>query len=212
MGAASLVLTRCPLLPSDPQNGSSRSISPEGGKAMPASGTATPDLVDDVSESRATSPPQSGTVTPACGKSIHVHISGLGGPAAAESGNVSPVWLGECGLAIGGVGCSASPVNGRKSRAWRDDAVIDIGGGNMQQTLNVELAKKFLWQHGMFQAERVMPASVLHDEHGLKMWPLMTRLPNYYQTRDEIALLQKHGEDLAKRLEDGVALVDLGCG
>jgi hypothetical protein len=209
--AASLVLTRWALFPSEPQNGSSRSLSPEGGKATPASGTATPDLVDDVSESRATSPPESGTVTPACGKGIRVHV-GLGGPAAAESGNVSPVWLGECGLAIGGVGCSASPAGGTKPRAWRDDAVIDIGGGNMQQTLHVELAKKFLWQHGMFQTERVMPSSVLHDEHGLKMWPLMTHLPNYYQTRDEIALLKKHGEDLAQRLEDGVALVDLGCG
>jgi hypothetical protein len=174
------------------------------------SGSATPDLVDD-----ATSPPESGPVTPACGKGIHVHVNGLGGPAAAESGGISPVWLSsDCGLAISGEvsWLAASPVGGRKAGTWQSDAVIDIGGGNMQQTLTAELDKKFLWKHDRFQAERVMPASVLHDEQGLKMWPLMTRLPNYYQTQDEIALLETHGEDLAKNLEDGVSLVDLGCG
>lgn len=135
-----------------------------------------------------------------------MHIDKLGGSLTPESGNVSPVWLSDCVVPIR----PASPTTGR--RTWLDDAVIDIGGGNMQETLHMELDRKFLWKDGVFQAERVMPASVLHDEQGLKMWQQMNRLPNYYQTRDEIALLEENGNDLAELLEDGVALVDLGSG
>jgi uncharacterized SAM-dependent methyltransferase len=82
----------------------------------------------------------------------------------------------------------------------------------MQMTLQLELEKKFLWKNGKFQRERVMPASVLHDEKGLEMWQLMNRLPGYYQTRDEIELLEKNGKELVEHLENGVALVDLGSG
>jgi hypothetical protein len=150
------------------------------------------DTVIDIDGSRTTLLPESGTTTPDCGTGIRVHVAG------------------ECGLDRKAVNRSASPA--RKPRTWRDDAVIDIGGGQMQQTLHAELDLKFLWKYGVFQAERVMPSSVLHDEQGLMIWPLITRLHNYYQTKDEIALLETHGVDLAMCLEDGVALVDLGCG
>jgi uncharacterized SAM-dependent methyltransferase len=74
------------------------------------------------------------------------------------------------------------------------------------------MERKFLWKNGMFQSYRLMPSSVLHDENGLKMWKVMNRLPDYYQTKDEIELLETNGKELAKRLEDGVTLVDLGSG
>jgi len=44
------------------------------------------------------------------------------------------------------------------------------------------------------------------------MWQSINRLPEYYQTRDEIELLKRNGEELAQYLEDGVTLVDLGSG
>lgn len=82
----------------------------------------------------------------------------------------------------------------------------------MVKTLQLELEKKFLWKSGIFQKERVMPSSVLHDEKGLEMWKLMNRLPYYYQTRDEMELLERNSNELADHLEDGVVLVDLGSG
>jgi len=82
----------------------------------------------------------------------------------------------------------------------------------MCDTLKSELERKFLWKYGRFQKNRLLPASVLHDDKGLDMWRTMTRLPDYYQTRDEIELLKVNGEDIAMSLGDVDILLDLGCG
>jgi uncharacterized SAM-dependent methyltransferase len=82
----------------------------------------------------------------------------------------------------------------------------------MHDSLKDELQQKLLWNHGMFQSNRLLPASVLHDERGLKMWRGMTKLPQYYQTRDEIELLGQNREELVKSLKDVGSLFDLGCG
>jgi uncharacterized SAM-dependent methyltransferase len=82
----------------------------------------------------------------------------------------------------------------------------------MLSSLKDELEKKLIWKHGLFQKHRLLPASVLHDEKGLKMWKGITRLPQYYQTRDEIDLLGENGEELVRSLKDVNTLFDLGCG
>jgi len=92
------------------------------------------------------------------------------------------------------------------------ECVIDIGGSRIQETLKKELQRKLLWSLGRFQKHRLLPASVLHDDVGLTMWQSINRLPEYYQTRDEIELLKRNGQELAQYLEDGVTLVDLGSG
>lgn len=81
----------------------------------------------------------------------------------------------------------------------------------MSGSLKTEIEQKFLWKHGQFQDHRLLPASVLHDDKGLKMWRGLTRLPQYYQTRDEIELLQENGPELVKQL-GAHSLLDLGCG
>ena len=82
----------------------------------------------------------------------------------------------------------------------------------MHGSLKSELEQKLLWKYGPFQKHRLLPASVMHDEEGLKMWRGMTRLPQYYQTRDEIELLSQNGEDLVRNLKGVKCLFDLGCG
>jgi 4-dimethylallyltryptophan N-methyltransferase len=96
--------------------------------------------------------------------------------------------------------------------ALGSDFVIDIGGGRLDGTCKAEIEKKLLWKWGQFQEDRVLPSSVLHDDEGLMMWGDMTRLPQYYQTKDEIELLQQNGADLAGSLSTTAALIDLGCG
>jgi uncharacterized SAM-dependent methyltransferase len=58
----------------------------------------------------------------------------------------------------------------------------------------------------------MMPASIFHDEFGLRAWKKMTRLPDYYQTVDEIQLLQENGLALVQELAGVWMLIDLGCG
>jgi len=105
-----------------------------------------------------------------------------------------------------------SPDSARFGFDWYSEDVIDIGGSQMSGSLRSELDQKLLWKQGQFQAHRLLPASIIHDEKGLKMWRAITRLPDYYQTRDEIQLLRQNGRELAKAMEGRTNLIDLGCG
>ena len=44
------------------------------------------------------------------------------------------------------------------------------------------------------------------------MWKDLNCLPNYYQTRDEIELLEVNSAELAGHLTSAWTLIDLGCG
>lgn len=89
---------------------------------------------------------------------------------------------------------------------------MDIGGSKLVSSIKSELETKFLWKHGRFQNDRLLPASLMHDDVGLKMWRDITLLPNYYQTGDEIELLQQNSGELAEHLARAWSLIDLGCG
>jgi len=95
---------------------------------------------------------------------------------------------------------------------WYGEDVIDIGGSQMSDSLRSEIDQKLLWKNGPFQKDRLLPASVIHDEKGLQIWRAITKLPDYYQTRDEIQLLRQNGRELAKAMEGCANLIDLGCG
>ena len=88
--------------------------------------------------------------------------------------------------------------------------VIDIGGGIMSHTLKSMMEKTFLVKDK--EQRRLLPPALLSDEAGLRIWRDITRLPNYYQTREEISLLNKHGREIASHVADGCILIDLGCG
>ncbi|KAF3931489.1 hypothetical protein ABW19_dt0204861 [Dactylella cylindrospora] len=52
----------------------------------------------------------------------------------------------------------------------------------------------------------------LSDYHGLGMWYQLTHSPTYYQTSDEILLLQKYASEITKLIQPGSIIIDLGCG
>ena len=60
--------------------------------------------------------------------------------------------------------------------------------------------------------QRLLPSMLLSDDEGLKLWSQITHLPNYYQTRDEIELLEENGKKVAEYIVPGCTLVDLGSG
>lgn len=57
-----------------------------------------------------------------------------------------------------------------------------------------------------------MPTMLLYSAEGLKLFEEITYLEEYYLTNMEIAILEKHAESMAERIEDGSVLVELGSG
>lgn len=89
-------------------------------------------------------------------------------------------------------------------------AVFDIGGRNLdsyyKSLLDTTLLKRQKWQ------QRVLPRAVLYNDIGLQIWSRITLLPDYYQTRDEIDLLEHHSAEIAEHVVEGCTLFDLGSG
>lgn len=107
----------------------------------------------------------------------------------------------------------------RMSKHSRDDenafTVKDIGGSKLPMLLNQLLKEQLTDPEG---ETRHLPALFFSDDTGLGMWSKITHLPMYYQTRDEIELLNTWGEDIVERLvssameKNGLNVVDLGAG
>jgi uncharacterized SAM-dependent methyltransferase len=50
------------------------------------------------------------------------------------------------------------------------------------------------------------------SDRGMEIWGDVIALPNWYQTREEIGLLQRWGSEISKYIPPGAALIDLGSG
>jgi uncharacterized SAM-dependent methyltransferase len=88
--------------------------------------------------------------------------------------------------------------------------VIDIGGSHLSDTFREMLERKLLKEDR--PGQRLLPSALLSDDKGLDIWRQLTRLPDYYQTRDEIHLLEQHGSDIAQHMAPGSIVLDLGSG
>lgn len=65
---------------------------------------------------------------------------------------------------------------------------------------------------GLSQRPRVIPARFLYDRRGSELFEQITRLPEYYLARAEVALLHAHGPEIARLAGHGRALVEFGSG
>ncbi len=65
---------------------------------------------------------------------------------------------------------------------------------------------------GLSQTPRRLSPKFFYDERGSQLFDAITRLPEYYPTRTELDLLQRHGEDMADMLGNDGLLFELGCG
>ena len=57
-----------------------------------------------------------------------------------------------------------------------------------------------------------VPARWLYDHRGSELFDEITRLPSYYPTRTETALLKQIMPEIASRIQGGTAVVELGAG
>jgi L-histidine Nalpha-methyltransferase len=65
---------------------------------------------------------------------------------------------------------------------------------------------------GLRGPRRAIPARWLYDERGSELFDEITRLPEYYPTRTETALLEQCREDIATHVAPGAAVIEFGAG
>ncbi len=89
-----------------------------------------------------------------------------------------------------------------------DDHIIDIGGSGLNEALRGMLMSRMLDP----KKQCVLPSALLSDDNGSLLWREINRLPEYYQTREEISLLELYGDEIADLIDPDTVLIDLGCG
>jgi dimethylhistidine N-methyltransferase len=65
---------------------------------------------------------------------------------------------------------------------------------------------------GLALPEKNIPSLYFYDRRGSELFEAITSLPEYYPTRTEIGILERHGEEMAAMLGPGVRLIELGSG
>lgn len=65
---------------------------------------------------------------------------------------------------------------------------------------------------GLGCRQKYLPPKFFYDKHGSKLFDTITRLPEYYPTRTEIALLREHAAEMAELLGLHSILLELGSG
>lgn len=65
---------------------------------------------------------------------------------------------------------------------------------------------------GLLATPRRLPPKYFYDETGSRLFEQITRQPEYYLTRTELALFDDHLEDIARALGAGICLVEYGSG
>jgi dimethylhistidine N-methyltransferase len=65
---------------------------------------------------------------------------------------------------------------------------------------------------GLSKPRKSLPCRFFYDARGSELFEEITRLPEYYPTRTEIAILDAHAPEIASRVDDGAVLVEFGSG
>ncbi len=65
---------------------------------------------------------------------------------------------------------------------------------------------------GLRSSPKTLPAALFYDARGAELFEEITRLPEYYLTRTEHAILKEHAGDLADRIGENAAIIEFGSG
>jgi dimethylhistidine N-methyltransferase len=65
---------------------------------------------------------------------------------------------------------------------------------------------------GLSRPQKSLPCRFFYDARGSELFEEITRLPEYYPTRTETAILEAHAAEMAGGVSDGGVLVELGSG
>ncbi|KAK3342139.1 DUF323 domain-containing protein [Lasiosphaeria hispida] len=90
------------------------------------------------------------------------------------------------------------------------DGVLDIGGSQTLSRLQNSIAKKLVSKDSLNR--HFLPDVFFSDDEGLRLWHKLNCLPDYYQTRDEVELLEQWGSEIEHFIPQDCTIIDLGCG
>ena len=65
---------------------------------------------------------------------------------------------------------------------------------------------------GLSAGQKQLPAKFFYDKQGSELFDAITRLPEYYQTRTELALLERNVDEIASLMGEQGYLMELGSG
>lgn len=65
---------------------------------------------------------------------------------------------------------------------------------------------------GLAATPKALPPKLFYDHRGAQLFERICELPEYYLTRTEIAILERHAGDIAALVEEDACLVELGSG
>ncbi len=67
-------------------------------------------------------------------------------------------------------------------------------------------------REGLTRSPKSLPPKLFYDAEGSALFEEITRLPEYYLTRTERAILEANAEAICRRAGDNLALIELGAG
>lgn len=65
---------------------------------------------------------------------------------------------------------------------------------------------------GLSARQKTVPARWLYDHRGSELFEAITALPEYYPTRTERSILERHAKDMAQRVGRGRVVIEFGSG
>lgn len=65
---------------------------------------------------------------------------------------------------------------------------------------------------GLSQPQKTIPARFFYDTAGSELFEKITQLPEYYPTRTEVGILERHGVAIAAAVGPGRAVIEFGSG
>ncbi|EPS44094.1 hypothetical protein H072_1940 [Dactylellina haptotyla CBS 200.50] len=86
--------------------------------------------------------------------------------------------------------------------------IIDIRTSHVESQLNDDIVEGLSKGVG----EKTLPTMLLYDQAGLRIFEEITYTDDYYLTNAEIEVLSTYAAEIAARVPDGAAIVELGSG
>ncbi len=65
---------------------------------------------------------------------------------------------------------------------------------------------------GLSQPHKAVPPRFLYDAQGSELFEAITRLPEYYPTRAELEILDRHADEMGEAVGPGAVLIEFGAG
>ncbi|KAK3390089.1 hypothetical protein B0H63DRAFT_557112 [Podospora didyma] len=93
----------------------------------------------------------------------------------------------------------------------KSGTILDIGGSKLENATHQALTN-VLAKATTTGTPITLPDEMLYDSTGHELWSQIIYHPDYYQTRDEISLLDSNGDDIASYINPGAVMLDIGAG